>query len=250
MSYGGRSDAGFIGENCPFDADYENSQEAPESGFETERALENQSKGSRDGSIVHAEDYNTRKQVDPAHGRHDLGGNLGDALDPSENNEAYENRHGQSVCPWEFFQDGEHGFDQVQGLTDLKGVAPAKGTSYAKYAEQARQEASEVLEIKLLHTFGKVMHGTPHDFPVGPDLAVFLPEEAFGELGGHAEKADENHPEGSARAARPDGNGYPGYVAKPHGCRKRGREGLKVRDFPFAVLGIVFSPHKVDGMFK
>ena len=83
---------------------------------------------------------------------------------------------------------------------------------------------------------------------VGKLITVFHAQRTFGELGRHAEKARNHHPECRPRPANADSHGHARDVAQTHGARQRGCKRLKVADLARVIRIRVIAPHQLDRM--
>ena len=92
----------------------------------------------------------------------------------------------------------------------------------------------------------QVVEGTAGDGAVGVHLAVLHAEGALGELGGHAEQAGQDHPEGGAGAAEGHRDADAGDVAEADGAGEGRGQRLEVRHLARVRFGRVPSPDNLQ----
>jgi hypothetical protein len=108
-------------------------------------------------------------------------------------------------------------------------------------------ELGAVAAEALGQALGQVVHRATGDGAVLVHLAVLHAEGDLDELGGHAEQAAHDHPEGGARAADGDCDGDTGDVAESDGAGDGGGQRLEVVDLTGRPLLVVLAAHGVHG---
>lgn len=246
----GRAEARLVTEDAAGDTllhcDEDGAYHAARDGARVECRLDDGLDGARNLREVEAQDEQAEENVEDGHERHDVEGNLRDALEPADDDAGGEARTEQA-------RDGRGVRDRVAGevdefaggddCRDRRGNAVhlcdgADAEQARKHAEH-REQHGEPLEVEsetFLDTRLDVVEGAAQYLAVGIDLAVLDREQAFGVFCGHAEKGGNFHPEESARAAGTDGGRDTHDVTRADGGRKSRAERREARDFAFAFL--------------
>ncbi len=171
-------------------------------------------------------------------------------LDAANNDDANEDGHDQPEEPALAFEEGNNAGDLHKGLVGLEHVAAAQRSADTTDRKEDRQELAERSLAVFRQTFGQVVHRPARHGAVRIFIAVAHTEYAFGELGGHAQKPGQYHPESGTRTAEIDGDADTGDIAEANSTRQRRGEGLKRRDLT-GVLGIeIVSADQLDGVLE
>ena len=81
-------------------------------------------------------------------------------------------------------------------------------------------------------------------------VPVHQPQGAFHELGGHAEQAGNDHPEGRPGSTEGDGVGHAGNVSYPYGSGQGGGKGLEMAYFTVVVRIVEFTAYDVQSVLE
>ena len=85
---------------------------------------------------------------------------------------------------------------------------------------------------------------------VGARHAVSLGQGGLGELGGHAQQARHDHPEGGARPAIAHGNGHARDITQAHGSGQGRSQSLERSHLTHSARRAVMAPQDMVGMAK
>ena len=164
------------------------------------------------------------QEVDDRHGRHNLTGNRGDALQAAQGDSRDDDRQDDGRV------DGVQPDGQLRDIDD--GVHLGEGADAEVGDEHAGDGEEDCQGAPFpAHAVFNVEHGAADDFPFLIVAAVADRQQAFGIFRGHAEEGSHPHPEQGAGAAGLDRRGDADDVARADGGgqgRAQGAEGRRV----------------------
>ncbi|MCY1412564.1 hypothetical protein D9M71_279750 [compost metagenome] len=202
--------------------------------------MEDQRKGIRDGLVVHGQHHHGAEDVDHAHQRYQGGGDLADAPDAAEDDQADQHHADHAGQP------GRHAEGAGKGLrhaVDLDHVADAEAGETAEQREGAAHPRPLLAQAVLDR-----VHRPADVFAALVLLAVVHGEHHLAVLGGHADQRGAPHPEDCPGAAEEDRGGDAGDIAGADGGGQTGHQRLERADLAGAVVIFLASlPEQAEG---
>ncbi len=232
-----RALAGFIGVDAALDAPlHRQAHHRAERRVGAEGAVEDDAEHFRHAVIVDDHDDDGHQDEGGGHERDHHFGEVGDALDATEDDHAQQQRHGDADAQLQRFDRAHAQHLAIQraahgGATAGVDDAVSDGIGlHARHQEAGGDDRGdgEGQRIPLqAHGLFDVVRRATAVAALGILGLVDLRQGAFHVGGGRAEEAHHPHPEDGTRAAERDGGGHAGDVADAHAAGHRHGQGLE-----------------------
>ncbi len=197
---------------------------------------ENQRQRLGNPASIHHQDHQGTEHVGNSHDRHQFFGDLADAADAADDDNAGQHRQHDAGA------DRRHVPGLAQSHRHRIGLDHAADTEGGEAAEQGKQPAKPFQP----QPFGNVAHRSALHGAVGQVLAIFHRQHGLGIFGRHPDQGADPHPEDRSRAAEVDGRGHPGDVAGADGGRQGGGQRLERGDIPLGLAVRAFRKDELE----